>query len=331
MDLTFASHGHPDKADKVHLRMPKNAPMPDGRLSAVEAAAALARLRSFRAAAAEVGLSPTAFSRTIGVLEDQLGVQLFARTTRSVSVTPAGERFLARAQPALRDLQLAMLEAQDERDRPQGTLRLTCAVGAARRILEPVLLAFLARYPDMRVDLVTDARLVDIVAQHFDAGFRVGDAVPRDMAKVPVGPRLRYAIVASPAVVRAHGAPRTPKDLLRLPCIRFRQANGAIYRWELRRGAARHDLDVPGALTLDDPSLAHQAALAGAGYAYLARMSVEADVSTGRLQSVLEEWLPDEPGLFLYHPRLRHPSAGLRALLDLVTPRAASSSRSSAR
>lgn len=298
--------------------MPKNAIIPGGRLIEVEAAAALARVRNFRVAAAEVGLSPTAFSRTIALLENRLGVQLFARTTRSVAPTPAGERFLARAQPALRDLRLAMTDAQDGRDRPQGTLRLTCAVGAARRVLEPVLLAFLEQYPEMHIDLITDARLADIVAQQFDAGFRLGDDVPRDMTKIPVGPPLRSAVVASPGVVRAHGAPQNPNDLLGRPCIRFRRADGMIYGWEFRRAADRHTLDVPGILTLDDPTLAHQAALAGAGYAYLARWNVEDDVAAGRLESVLEAWLPEEPGLCLYYPKARHPSVVLRALIALV-------------
>jgi DNA-binding transcriptional LysR family regulator len=298
--------------------MPKTAIIPGGRLIEVEAAAALARARNFRAAAAEMGVSPTAFSRTIAVLETRLGVQLFVRTTRSVGLTEVGERFLARAQPALRDLRLAMTEAQDVRDRLQGTLRLTCAIGAARRILEPVLLAYMARYPDMRIELITDARRADIIEADIDAGFRIGDAVPRDMAKVPVGPKLRHAVVASPAVVRADGIPKVPKDLLRHKCIRFRRADGTIYGWEFRRGAKRYTIDVPGALTLDDPSLAHQAALAGAGYAYLARWNVENDVVAAQLHNVLEAWLPEEHGLCLYYPKAHHPQAGLRALISLV-------------
>lgn len=298
--------------------MPKSATIPGGRLIEVEAAAALARLRNFRAAAAEVGLSPTAFSRTIAMLESRLGIQLFARTTRSVALTAAGERFLARATPALRDLHLAMSDAAEARDEPRGTLRLTCALGAARRVLEPVLLAFLEHYPDMKIDLVTDARLIDIVAADFDAGFRIGDAVPRDMAKYSIGPPLRSAVVATPAAVEAYGAPRDPRDLLDLPCIRYRRASGSIYVWEFSRGKDRRAIDVPGALTIDDAGLAQQAALAGTGYAYLARWAVEDDLAAGRLTSVLEAWLPEEPGLCLYFPQSRHISAGLRALIRYV-------------
>jgi DNA-binding transcriptional LysR family regulator len=307
-----------DKAHNMQGAVPKTATIPGGRLVEVEAALALARARNFRVAAAEVGLSPTAFSRTITLLENRLGVQLFVRTTRSVGLTAAGERFLARAEPALRDLSTAMTEAQEERDLLQGTLRLTCAIGAARRILKPVLLAFIKRYPDMRIELITDARLADIIAAEIDAGFRIGGAVPRDMAKVPVGPVLRQAVVASPAVVRDYGTPNCPEDLLRRPCIRFRRADGTIYGWEFRRGTESCALDVPGALTLDDPSLAHQAALAGAGYAYLARWNTEDDVAAGRLESVLEAWLPEQEGLCLYYPKARHPPAGLRALISLV-------------
>jgi len=318
MRQDVGSRLHPDKADNMQDVMPKIATIPGGRLIEVEAAAALARTRNFRAAAAELGMSATAISRTIAQLENRLGVQLFVRTTRSVGITVAGERFLARAQPALRDLSLAMTDAQDQRDRLQGTLRITCALGAARRVLEPVLLAFMRQYPDIRIDLVTDARLADIIAQEFDAGFRVGEAVPRDMAKIAVGPPLRQAVVATPSVVRAQGHPTTPDDLLRLPCIRFRRADGNIYNWEFGRGPDRQVIDVPGVLTLDDPSLAHQAALAGAGYAYIARWNSEADVAAGRLEHVLEDWLPEEPGLCLYYPKARHPSAGLRALVSLV-------------
>jgi len=298
--------------------MPKNATIPGGRLVEVEAAATLARVRNFRAAAAELGLSPTSFSRAIAALEDRLGLQLFARTTRSVAPTRAGERFLARALPALHDLHLAMTDAQDERSQPKGTLRLTCAAGAARRILEPVLLAFLRQYPEMGIDLVCDPRMNDIVAREFDAGFRIGDSVPRDMKKVPVGPRLRSAVVASPAIVLAHGTPQIPKDLLEAPCIRFRRSDGAIYAWEFMRSGKRTMIDVSGALTFDEPTIAHQAALAGAGYAYLAHWSVEDDIKAGRLESVLEAWLPEGPGLCLYYPKARHPSAGLRALIAFV-------------
>ena len=298
--------------------MSKSATIPGGRLIEVEAAAALAQLRNFRAAAAEVGLSPTAFSRTIAALEGRLGVQLFARTTRSVAPTIAGERFLARAQPALRDLHIAMTDATDTRDEPRGTLRLTCTLGAARRVLEPVLLAFLKTYSDMRIDLVTDTRLTDIVAAGFDAGFRIDNVVPRDMAKVPVGPPLRSAVVAVSAVAERHGIPRHPRDLLRLPCVRYRRSTRALYAWEFSRADDHLTIDVSGALTLDDAGLAQQAAFAGAGYTYLARWNIEKDIAVGRLVSVLDDWLPEEPGLCLYYPQGRHPSAGLRALIAFV-------------
>jgi DNA-binding transcriptional LysR family regulator len=302
--------------------MPKSATIPGARLVEVEAAAALARLRNFRAAAAEVGLSPTAFSRTIAALEGRLGVQLFARTARSVALTTAGERFLARAQPALRELHIAMPDATDARDKPRGTLRLTCAVGAARRILEPILLAFLKAYPEMKIDLITDARLADIVAAEFDAGFRIGDAVPRDMATIPIGPPLRSVVVAVPALAEMHGIPQDPKDLLNLPCVRYRLATGTTCVWGFSHGTDRRAIDVSGALTVDDAGLAHQAALAGAGYAYLARWTIEDDIAAGRLVSVLEAWLPEEPGLCLYYPQGRHPSAGLRVLIAFVGNRA---------
>ena len=174
----------------------------------------------------------------------------------------------------------------------------------------------------MRIDLVTDTRLLDIVAAGFDAGFRIDDVVSRDMAKTPVGPPLRSCVVATPAIAERHGIPNDPKDLLRLPCIRYRRPTRALYAWEFSRANDRRTIDVSGALTLDDAGLAQQAAFAGAGYTYLARWNIENDIAAGRLVSVLEDWLPEEPGLCLYYPQARHPSAGLRALIAFVGDRA---------
>ncbi|MDH7638119.1 LysR family transcriptional regulator [Sphingomonas oryzagri] len=299
--------------------MPRSGIIRAGRLLELEAVAAVARQRSFRKAALDLGLSTTALSRTIAGVEERLGVQLFARTTRSVALTPAGERFVARMMPALREIGAAIDDATDQRDAPGGTLRINCSSGAARQILEPLILPFLERYPAVAIDLVTEGRFVDIVAQGFDAGIRQARSVPTGMASVPISGPVRFMVVASPAYLVGRRAPRVPADLLDHRCIRIQLANGASYPWEFRDEARDFAIDVPGTLTLDDPGLMRHAALAGAGFAYVAEWRVAADVAAGRLIPLLERWTPVEEGLYLYHPSRRHPSAALRALIEVVT------------
>jgi DNA-binding transcriptional LysR family regulator len=297
--------------------MPMSGIIRAGRLLELEAVAAVARQRSFRRAAIDLGLSTTALSRTIAGIEERLGVQLFARTTRSVSLTPAGERFVARMVPALREIGAALDDAGEQRDQPAGTLRINCSSGAARQILEPLILPFLDRYPAIAIDLVTEGRFVDIVAQGFDAGVRQAGLVPTGMASVPIFGPVRFRIVASPAYLTGREAPNVPADLLDHRCIRIQLANGAAYPWDFRDGVGGgFAINVPGTLTLDDPALMCRATLAGAGLAYIAEWRVAADIAAGRLVSLLEKWVPEEEGLCLYHPSRRHPSAALRALID---------------
>ena len=298
--------------------MPRSGIIRAGRLRELEAIAAVARQRSFRLAALDLGLSTTALSRIVAGVEERLGVQLFARTTRSVALTPAGERFVARMVPALREIGAAIDDATDQRDAPSGTLRINCSSGAARRILEPLILPFLEQYPAVSIDLVTESRLIDIVAQGFDAGIRQTGLVPTGMTGVPISGPVHFLVVASPAYLAGREAPRVPADLLDHRCIRIQLANGAGYPWEFREGARQFAIDVPGALTLDDPALMRRAALANAGLAYMAKWRVEADIAAGRLVSLLDQWMPTEEGLCLYHPSRRHPSAALRALIEML-------------
>lgn len=287
-------------------------------LTEFDAVVAVARLGSFRAAAAELGMSPSALSHAVAALEARLGARLFNRTTRSVSPTDAGEQFIARIAPALREIDGAIEEINSHRDTPTGTLRLNMAAGAARMILTPVILAYLRRYPDMNVVLVTEGRLVDIVGQGFDAGVRLAEAVPQDMIAVPIGGQVRMLVVGSPDYFARHPEPKTPEDLLRHRCIRARMASGTIWHWEFERGGEAMAIDVPGSLTLDEMTLMLEAALAGTGLAYLSEWSVAAHIAAGRLVSVLEEWTPAYPGLCLYYPGRRHVPAGLRALIALI-------------
>ncbi|MGQ3074793.1 MAG: LysR family transcriptional regulator [Ferrovibrionaceae bacterium] len=287
----------------------------------LEAVVAVARRGGFRAAARDLNMSSSALSHAVAGLEARIGVRLFNRTTRSVALTAAGEQFLAEVAPALSAIDLAIERIGEHRTEPAGTLRLNMALGAARLLLDPLVLDYLRRYPLMQVEIVTEGALVDIVGQGFDAGIRLAEAVPPDMIAVPIIPTIRPAIVGSPAYLAAHGTPGRPDDLLRHQCIRGRMASGRIYRWEFERHGSAFVLDVPGTLILDDSDLMRKAALAGAGLAYLHAQQVAAELADGRLVQVLDRWTPPYEGLCLYYPGRRHVPAKLRALIDLIRER----------
>jgi DNA-binding transcriptional LysR family regulator len=284
----------------------------------LEAVLAVARHGGFRSAAVDMGMSRSALSATVAGLEARLGVRLFNRTTRSVSTTEAGEQFVVRIAPALADIRGAMEATNELRDTPAGTLRLNSSVGAAQMIFAPVVLEYLRRYPDMKVDIVTERRLVDIVAEGFDAGIRLAEAVPRDMVAVPMGGEQRMVVVASPQYLQTHPAPQVPDDLMAHRCVRWRFSSGTIYRWEFVRHGEAMTLDVPGPITLDEPLLMLEAARAGVGIAYMGMFHVAEDLASGRLVPLLEEWSPSFPGICLYYPSRRNVPAGLRAFIDLV-------------
>ncbi|HEX4182757.1 MAG TPA: LysR family transcriptional regulator [Caulobacteraceae bacterium] len=284
----------------------------------LDAVVAVSRWGSFRAAALELGMSPTALSRAVNGLEARLGVRLFNRTTRSVALSEAGEQFISRVAPALSEIRSAMEGVNDFRDKPAGTLRINATVGAGRRILVPVVLEYLRRYPDMRVDLVAEGRLIDIVAEGFDAGVRTRDVAPGDMIAVPFGADQRWVVVGSPAYFEENPPPRTPGDLMRHRCIRARWPSGGLYRWEFARGSEALAIDASGMLTLNDPTLIRDAALAGAGLAYILEAWIAEDLAAGRLVSVLAEWMPSSPSLCLYYPGRRNVPAGLRAFIDVI-------------
>jgi DNA-binding transcriptional LysR family regulator len=284
----------------------------------LDAVLAVARVGGFRAAAIELGVSATSVSNAVAGLEARLGVRLFNRTTRSVSLSEAGEQFIAAVGPALSDIHAAMEATNSRRGRPAGRLRLNCPVEAARQILVPVVLEFQRRYPEVRVDIVTDAQLIDIVAKGFDAGIRPRDAVPGDMIAVPFGPELRFVVVGSPAYLRHHPVPAEPRDLMAHHCIRARWPSGALYRWEFEKQGRVLTIDAPGSLTLDEPTLMRDAALAGAGLAYMWEARVRGDLACGHLVSVLDDWIPSSPGFCLYHPDRRNVPAALSAFIEML-------------
>ncbi|WNC93242.1 LysR family transcriptional regulator [Paraburkholderia sp. FT54] len=286
-------------------------------LGELEAVLAVARHRSFRAAATELGVSTSALSHAVAALEARIGVRLFNRTTRSVALSEAGAQFVDSVAPALSTIRVAIEQAGSFRDTLSGTLRINASAGAARQAM-PLFIAFLQRYPEMKLDLVTEGKLIDIVVEGFDAGIRLAETVPRDMIAVPFGDKQRFAVVGSPAYFAQHKPPRTPADLLAHRCIRTRMPSGAIYHWEFERHGETVRIDGNGALLLDEPSLMLEAARAGLGVTYLTEWNVAADLRAGTLVRVLEDWTPPLDGLCLYYPSRRHAPAGLRALIDMI-------------
>lgn len=281
---------------------------------------AVARWRSFRRAATQLGISTSAVSHAIRGLEERLGVRLLNRTTRSVLPTEAGERLLARLEPAFRDIAEGLEEVNDVRGQPSGTLRLNVPRMAARLLLAPAIAAFLRAYPRMSLEILGEERLVDIVAEGFDAGIRYTESLPKDMIAVPIGPSQRFAVVGSPEYFRRHAIPQTPDALKEQLCIRWRFSGGGYYKWEFEKDGKAAAVAVDGPLATNDTDIMLHAALDGVGLAFLFEPQVTAQVEAGRLVRVLEDWCPDFPGFFLYYPSRRQVHPGLRAFIDMLRP-----------
>jgi DNA-binding transcriptional LysR family regulator len=292
--------------------------MTKGSLSELEAVLMVARHGKYRTAALELGMSTTALSNAVGKLERTLGVRLFNRTTRSVSLTEAGEQFVAQVAPALRDIHDAMDGVRSRQATPSGTLRINAFPTAAREIFPSLVLPFQQAHPQVHIDVVTEGRLVDIVAGGFDFGVRSADLVPADMIALPLGAGRRNLVVASPDYLKAHGAPVTPQDLTAHACLRVRLPNGAIHRWPFEKDGQSFHIDVTGPLTLDEASLARTAALASVGLILAMEADVREDIEAGRLVPVLEAWTPALPPLSLYYPSRRNPTAAFRAFVDFA-------------
>jgi DNA-binding transcriptional LysR family regulator len=284
----------------------------------LEAVVAVARHGGFRAAARELDMSSSALSHAVATLEARLGVRLFNRTTRSVALSAEGEQFVAEVAPALAAIRGAMERIDEHRAEPAGVLRLNLTLGAARMILAPLVFEYMRRYPQVAVDIVTEAAMVDIVGQGFDAGVRLEEFVPPDMIAVPITGPIRSIVVGSPAYFAGRKRPKTPAELVKHDCIRRRSGSGAVYRWEFEKRGEAIAVDVPGRLMLDEEGLMLQAALAGEGLAYLSDVTTTEAIEAGQLLPVLEDWSPAYPGLCLYYPSRRNIPARLRAFIDLV-------------
>ncbi len=291
----------------------------------LEAILAIVHRGSFRAAAVDLGMSTTALSNTVGKLERHIGIRLLNRTTRSVSLTDAGRTFVDQVAPAVRSIHDAMNTARSQQETPSGTLRINAFATAAREILSQLVLEFLRRHPQVHVDLVTEGRLVDVVAEGFDLGIRTAELVPNDTIAIPLGPPRRFSVVASPAYLKGRQTPSAPQDLLAHSCIRVRLPNGALYRWHFQKNGQAIQIDVQGPITLDEASLSRMAVLDGVGIGFFMETDVDDEVASGRLVQMLEDWTPPLAPLCLYYPSRRNPSAAFRAFIELAREIAAAS------
>ena len=284
---------------------------------------AVARERSFTRAAAQLGISASTLSHTVRTLEERLGVRLLTRTTRSVSVTDAGDQLLASVAPHFEEIDAGIAAVGELRDKPAGTIRITTTDYAARTILWPKLSKMLASHPDIKVEIVIDYGLSDIVAERYDIGVRSGDQVARDMIAVRVGPDQKMAVVGSPAYLRKHPPPASPQQLTEHNCINLRlPTHGGLLPWELKKGRKTVQVRVEGQLTFGGTYQMLDAALAGHGLAYVPADIALPHVERRQLAWVLEDWFPNLPGQHAYYPSRRQSSRALTVVIDALRHRA---------
>ena len=278
----------------------------------------IATERSFTRAAKQLGISQSALSQTMNRLEAELGFRLLARTTRSVSTTDAGERLLAKLSPALADIASELDALAELRERPAGTIRVTAGKHAAATILWPALVRLMTSYPDILVEVRVDSSYLDIVAERFDAGIRLGERLEKDMVAIPVGPSLRTAVVGSPAYLASRGLPTEPGDLARHRCIRFRDGSGGTYAWEFEKAGREITVKVGGGPVFDDGDLMIEAALEGFGLAHVMEDQVATHVGNGTLTRVLEDWCAPFAGYHLYYPSRQQQTQAFKLFVDAL-------------
>jgi DNA-binding transcriptional LysR family regulator len=284
--------------------------MPTENLNTLAAFAMVAEERSFTRAAARLGVSQSALSQSVRGLENRLGLRLLTRTTRSVSLTEAGDRLLRAVRPALDEIDTQVAALSELRDRPSGNIRITSSQHAAETVLWPVAEALMREQPDINIELSVDAGFRDIVADRFDAGVRLGEQVAKDMIAVRIGPDVRMAMVAAPEYLARRGTPVTPQDLTGHDGLNFRMPTlGGLYAWELEKDGRELNVRVETRMASNDYSFILKAARAGLGVAFGLEEAVREDVAAGRLVSLLEDWCPAFPGYHLYYPSRRHSAA----------------------
>jgi DNA-binding transcriptional LysR family regulator len=279
---------------------------------------AVAEQKSFTRAAQQLGISTATLSQSIRSLEDKLKVRLLNRTTRSVNLTAVGERLLAQLRPVLDDYERALESVNDFRDRPCGLLRLTVLPPASEFLLAPILARFLEQYPDIKIEVLAEPALQDIVAERFDAGIRVGQRVERDMVAVRVSNDVEIAVVASPAYLAKHGTPQQPQDLRDHNCIRMRFGSGVLAPWRFERKGKRLEVAVEGSVITSDPRLGTNLAADGQGIFYTAMLYTETFIAEGKLVPLLQDWVPPSDAFYLYYPSRRQNPAALLALVEFL-------------
>jgi DNA-binding transcriptional LysR family regulator len=287
-------------------------------LSVLSAFLTVAEERSFTRAAKQLNISTSGLSHAIRRLEEQIGVRLLTRTTRSVSPTDAGEQLLAHLRPALTDIRGTLTILSGLQTKPIGRVRLLCPRLAAKTVLAPKLGQFARHYPEVVLEVTTDDSRVDLVAAGFDAAIHFGEYIAQDMVAVRVSPDIQHAIVAAPTYFESHPRPTSPRDLLNHRCINFRHRGESIYKWELDKGDESVAIAVSGSLVLDDEDLVMQAALDGAGLALVADNRATPHLADGALVRVMEDWTPPFPGFFLYYPHRKQQPAALAAVIDTL-------------
>lgn len=303
--------------------MKQNFTVRQGALDGVEAFLSVAQHRSFRRAASELGVTPSAISQAVRVLEARIGAALFIRTTRSVGLTEAGERFLARARPAFEELIAASGAARELGQRPAGLLRLTVPRAVVPILLEPLVASFCQAYPEIEVELAASEELVDLAAEGFDAGIRMGQFIAPDMVAVRLTKPLPLVIVGSPAYLARRGRPERPEDLREHACLRLRRSNGALASWSLDDNGRSIEIVVSGPFIANDFPTMLGAAIEGVGLAQVPAPLATGAVTAGKLVHVLERFSPMTPGVFLYYPGHRQIMPKLRAFIDHVKGRSA--------
>jgi DNA-binding transcriptional LysR family regulator len=293
--------------------------MDRGDLANLTAFVAVADQRSFRAAAAQLGVTPSALSHSMRQLEERLRVRLLHRTTRSVSPTDAGLRLLERLRPAIDQIGGALENLNQERQSPLGRLRIYATHSAAAAVVAPVWGRFLSTYPEVHLEVAVGEALIDIVAKGFDAGIGPRDRAPADMIAVRAMEPMKIAVVGAPAYFARRPGPRSPKDLARHSCVQYRRdTDGAVFEWPFERNGKSQKISVDGRVMVNNPDLALRAAVDGLGIAYTIEAYAEPFLRSGQLVRVLEDWSPTIEGLFLYYPGRRQVPAALRALIDMI-------------
>ena len=293
--------------------------MPRDNLNELTAFLAVAREKSFTRAAAQLGVSQSALSHTVRALEERLGVRLLTRTTRSVAPTEAGERLVRSVGPRLDEIEAELAALSALREKPAGTIRITAGEHAADAVLWPAIARLLPDYPDIRVEIIVDYGLTDIVAERYDAGVRLGEQVAHDMIAVRIGPDMRMAVVGAPAYFARQPKPRTPQDLTAHNCINLRLPTyGGLYAWEFEKAGRELKVRVEGQLIFNTAALRMNAVLAGLGLAYLPQDQVKAHLADGRLVRVLADWCAPFPGYHLYYPSRRQATPAFSLLVDAL-------------